>query len=397
MSVARRDKGNDPDKPAPPNEDEGKLIENDHQRFQRTNQALKWAKGAAADAKLYIYAKTGQIEESEDSTDVTEAFQKLDTFQSQIDILLRNAETWTTSMLETWNYQTNLIDALNECNTVINTFHSRNNSPKNENENKNENNINNNIFDKDKNEFAELVKGISSELYLDQQESKRRYGHASKLLVVPLRNILNHEIAHACDIKRKYIVHKRLFDNCCTTITHLRNKIEDIENPKSIENNPQKSQSIGTFGKLKIGFNKLITSNPTKEDLLNKLSMARSELPQYIKIFDTAKQQLLEAINIVEEKLNVEVVYYVQQFYTFVQKWKSGQTPKYNSGNQNIGSDIGYSASADASADNINDINNKQTINNNNNNVVVKEDIPVNIMGNILENNNDINDENKDN
>ena len=34
----------------------------------------------------------------------------------------------------------------------------------------------------------------------------------------------------------------------------------------------------------------------------------------------------MESINIIEEKLNIEVVYYVQQFYTFVKEWKTGNS-----------------------------------------------------------------------
>ena len=108
----------------PSNEDEG-TINNGNVRFHRTNQALKWAKGGITDAKLYIYAKTGQINESDDSPEVAEAFQKLDTYREQIDTLLKNAENWTKSMLQTWNYQTHFIDSLNECNTVIQTFNKK--------------------------------------------------------------------------------------------------------------------------------------------------------------------------------------------------------------------------------------------------------------------------------
>ena len=104
-------------------------------------------------------------------------------------------------------------------------------------------------------QFAQIVKGISDELYLDQQESERRYGHASKLLVVPLRNILDHEIMHAVDMKRKYIQYKRQYDNCCTTITSIKDKIEEIDNTEKKDKDQQaKSSSVGTFGKLKMGF-----------------------------------------------------------------------------------------------------------------------------------------------
>lgn len=333
MSVAKRDRGDDRQKPVPSNEDEGnENKENEQHRFVRTNQALKWAKGGLSDAKLYLYAKTGQIVESEDSTEVTEAFQKLDTYKEQIDSLLVNAENWTKSMLQTWNYQTNLIDALKECNSVIQTFHNRNKSHLEQKDND----------EFTENQFAQIVKGISNELFIDQQESEKRYGHASKLLVVPLRNILNHEIQHAVDLKRKYIHHKRQFDNNCTIITNLKNKIQDIENPKKEET---EKPNVGTFGKLKLGFGKLIQSNPTKQELENKLNDARSELPAYIKQFDVVKKQLLESINIVEEKLNIEVVYYVQQFYNFVEKWKSGNTP--NDDPMDKQKDDGYNAEDD--------------------------------------------------
>merc|ERR1719410_58831 len=128
ISIAKRDKGNDEN---PPNEDEGKKLE-DEQKFPRTSQALKLAKNAISDAKLYVYAKTGQIQESEDDAEVSLALMKLDTYKEQVDSLLRHADNWTKSMLQTWNHQTNLIDALTECNTVIHTFHNNNNSKANE-------------------------------------------------------------------------------------------------------------------------------------------------------------------------------------------------------------------------------------------------------------------------
>eukprot|EP00486_Rosalina_sp_Unknown_P015522 CAMPEP_0201593464 /NCGR_PEP_ID=MMETSP0190_2-20130828/191057_1 /ASSEMBLY_ACC=CAM_ASM_000263 /TAXON_ID=37353 /ORGANISM="Rosalina sp." /LENGTH=486 /DNA_ID=CAMNT_0048052657 /DNA_START=5 /DNA_END=1466 /DNA_ORIENTATION=- len=355
MSVAKRDRGKD-DKPLPSNEDEGTTVNNDN-RFGRTNQALKWAKGGINDAKLYIYAKTGQINESDDRPEVAEAFQKLDTYREQIDTLLQNAENWTKSMLQTWNYQTHFIDSLNECNSVIQTFNKKTDDNKAEENNDNNaddaQNPNDALPDNDDNEqeekskssdhssptisltnntqFAQIVKGISDELYLDQQESERRYGHASKLLVIPLRNILDHEIMHAMDMKRKYIQYKRQFDNCCTTITNLKDKIEDIDNPEKKEKEQQeKNSGVGTFGKLKMGFGKLITSTPTRDELSDKLKDARSQLPQYVKVFEESRKQLLESINIIEEKLNIEVVYYVQQFYTFVKEWKTGNSSPHS-------------------------------------------------------------------
>eukprot|EP01083_Nonionella_stella_P027158 74734_1 len=310
MSIAKRDKGNDHQPPS--NEDEGNEVHDPH-RFARTNQAIKWAKGGLADAKLYIYAKTGQIQESLDSPDVAEALQKLDTYKEQIDNLLKNAELWTTSMLQTWNHQKALIDSLNEANNVIHTF-----KPKQEHTPT----LAPLATTDDSLEFADIVQGISKELHLDQQESEQRYGQASALLVVPLRNILNHEIQHAVDIKRKYISHKRQYDNCCTTIAHVKQKIEEIDNPQSVEQ--ESDDHVTTFGKLKIGFGKLMASAQTKQALQVQLEESRQELPQYIKQFEVTKQQLMEAITIVEEKLNIEVVHYVQQFYTFVLKWKSG-------------------------------------------------------------------------
>merc|ERR1712176_1226574 len=64
------------------------------------------------------------------------------------------------------------------------------------------------------------------------------------------------------------------------------------------------------------------TSIGMKEDLNGKLSDMRDELSAHIKVYDMAKQQLLEYVEIVEEKLNVEIVFYVQKYFEFVQKWK---------------------------------------------------------------------------
>lgn len=171
--------------------------------------------------------------------------------------------------------------------------------------------------------FAQILRGIAIELYGDQQESEKRYGHASNLLVVPLRNIINHEIAHAMDLKRRYILVKRQFDSCCTTISTLKSKIEELKNPKPEEEaaNPD----VSPFGKLKMGFGKLIQSaNPTIQDLQDRLAIARHQLTEIIKAFDHSKMQFMEALDIVEQKMNVEVVYYVQQFFEFMRQCKSG-------------------------------------------------------------------------
>merc|ERR1712187_709505 len=106
----------------------------------------------------------------------------------------------------------------------------------------------------------------------------------------------------------------------------------EMDNPKEEE---QHQQNTSALGKLKLGFSKIIQSNTTKEDMEKKLENARAELPKYIKVFEETKKQLLESINIVEEKLNVEVVYYVQQFYRFVKEWKSGNVTLNEEDSQN--------------------------------------------------------------
>ena len=88
--------------PEPANEDEGKSEQNGDQRFARTSQALKWAKTGINEAKLFVYAKTGQIQESQDPEDISMALQKLDTYREQLSRLLHNAENWTKSLLQTW-------------------------------------------------------------------------------------------------------------------------------------------------------------------------------------------------------------------------------------------------------------------------------------------------------
>ena len=73
-----------PNSPEPdqPNEDEGKV--GDRNGHARTNQALKWAKTGINEAKLFVYAKTGQITESADPDDISLALQKLDTYREQL-------------------------------------------------------------------------------------------------------------------------------------------------------------------------------------------------------------------------------------------------------------------------------------------------------------------------
>jgi len=298
-------------------------------RFSQTNQALKWAKTGINEAKLLVYAKTGQITESADAEDISLGLHKLDAYREQLSRLLHNAENWTKSLLQTWNYQTNLVDSLNECDKVIQTFHHKQpgidvqsdpeqkgddiiapSSPPHHNPNESH--------------FGRILRGIANELYGDQQQSEKRYGHASNLLVVPLRNIINHEVMHAMDLQKRYILVKRQFDACCTNISSLKAKIEEAENPKEEEEVPD-SGVAGTFDKLKMGFGKLMQSaNPTVDELRDRLSVARSQLTDIIKTFDHSKMQFMEALVIVEEKMNVEVVYYVQQFLEFMRQCKSG-------------------------------------------------------------------------
>jgi len=367
MSVAKRDRGKDPEQPVPSNDDEGKAAEDDQQRFLRTNQALKWAKNSISDTKLYLYAKTGQIQESEDSADVIEACAKLDTFREQIESLLLNAENWTKSMLQTWDFQTSFVDALHEGSSVILTFdRNAHDHPPNDSDAQqpaqaqpepappapapSDPNSNQNPADADAEQpaesvtlssssqthchFAQILKGMADELLLEQQASERRYGHASKLLVVPLRNILNHEIMHAVGMKKRYVVTKRQFDNCCTTISNLQAKLKELDAPAQPVAEADKEASA--FGKLKLGFGKLIASNPTRDDLEAKLKEAREELPRHMKVFSEARQQLLEAIDIIDQKLNVEVVYYVQQFASFAKQSKSGDITPMRAAEQQL-------------------------------------------------------------
>ena len=193
--------GKDPEQPAPSNDDEGKAAEDDQQRFLRTNQALKWAKNSISDTKLYLYAKTGQIQESDDSADVIEACAKLDTFREQIESLLLNAENWTKSMLQTWDFQTSFVDSLHEGSSVILTFDRNTHSPPDEppraddaehaqpdkadpaDPAEQEQESVDLSSSQRHSHFAQILKGIASELLMEQQASERRYGHASKLLV----------------------------------------------------------------------------------------------------------------------------------------------------------------------------------------------------------------------
>jgi len=282
----------------------------DELKNSKTNQALKWAKGGISGAKLYIYHKTGQIQESEDSVEVTKALQRLTTYRDQIDSLLRNAENWTKSMLQTKNYQTDFIYSLNVSSKVIPRINGDAINDKN-----NENGM----------KFKQIVQGISTELTLDQQRTERNHLKASKLLVVPLHNILNHEIQHALDCKKKYILNKRQYDNYCTIIANLKSKIKYLQYPKSLssEKNEKDKSKITKFGKFGRGFNKLMQSNQSEQELQIKLKHSLSRSVEKKKVFNESKKQLLESINIVEEKLNVEFIHYIQKFYQFVQTWKA--------------------------------------------------------------------------
>jgi len=330
MSVAKRNKPNAPQQDQC-NEDEGKIAEQD--RFIRTNQALKWAKSGINEAKLFVYAKTGQIEESADDERVSIALQKLETYREQLSRLLHCAENWTKSLIQTWNYQTNLVDSLNECDGVIQTFNGKQlgnaaasdiggaAERKADDESSSEHSV-----------FARILRGIGNELFDDHQQSEKRYGHASNLLVVPLRNILNHEVAHALDLQRRYVLVKRQFDSCCTTISTLKAKIEELQHP---DEQPEAAPeaAVGAFAKIKVGFGKLLqTTTPTLDDLEGRLSVARDQLKEIAKAFDHSKVQFLEALDIVEQKLNVEVVYYVQQFLDFMRRCKSGSISPLNQG-----------------------------------------------------------------
>lgn len=97
---AHCEKPNSPE-PAQQNEDEGKVADRNG-RFSQTNQALKWAKTGINEAKLLVYAKTGQITESADAEDISLGLQKLDAYREQLSRLLHNAENWTKSLLQTW-------------------------------------------------------------------------------------------------------------------------------------------------------------------------------------------------------------------------------------------------------------------------------------------------------
>ena len=272
-------------------------------RFSKTKEATirnyKWAKDGVNKSKLFIYAKAGRIEESEHCAQVKQALLTLDTFQTTIDPLLANAEKWSQSMLQCMTNQKNLIYALNQSAASMN-------------------------IQQKQGRFAQIIKGISSELTINEKECKLRHNQTLKLLVAPLQNILNHEIKHALSLKKKYIQNKRQFDDICTSISNLKQRIEETNELKQGDNG---SANGSAFGKLKVGFGKLMPSSiGSKEDLEGKLQEMRGALTQHIKVFDMAKEQLLEYVDIVEEKLNVEIVFYVKKFYEFVKKWKDANS-----------------------------------------------------------------------
>merc|ERR1712013_462474 len=117
-------------------------------------------------------------------------------------------------------------------------------------------------------------------------------------------------------------------------------KLHEMDHPPEDDEQKaakEKESSSAFMGKIKMGFGKLMASAPVRDDVEAKLKEAREELPKHLKVFAESRQQLLEAIDIIDQKLNVEVVYYVQQFANFMKERKTGDiTPIEAKEQQNV-------------------------------------------------------------
>jgi len=331
------------------------------------NATMNLIKDQMHDVKLMAKSMVGQIEESEDDPKISNAIQKLDTYKEQISLMVKAAECWAKAIHETWDAQQKFLHQINKYQLTIKTLKPANvvnNDKHNPNANINEGvdsnaninvNINNNNEQKidsntgktsvenipgvapivtvvpkiqsatsstqvpntneDCQAFINVMNSISFELYTEQKDYEKYKTNAEKLLIIPLQNILKHEIKHAIDIRQKYLKFKRQYDDYRTVIAKTEEAIDAIDHPvvqeESKNSTTEKIKNI-LFGRV------LFNAEYNKQELEVKLSAVRIKLPLCIKQFEEAKQQLLESIQIIEQKLNIEVVYYVQQFYNYI-------------------------------------------------------------------------------
>ena len=256
-----------------------------------SSDTMKFLNSQVNQAKLLAKSLMGQINESNDDPDVVLAFKKLDTYKEQINALFKTAQAWTQNMNKTWHSQSNFMEQLNISHSVIKQFNVQKNNSNNDNNN---NNDNSGVSLDNSNKFIGVVKGISKSLKIEKNEAQQRYKRAQSLLVIPLNKILKGEIQHAIEMRKKYIKCKRMYDDNCTSIMNIKQKIKDIENPTQ---NEQKVTSV--FDKFRVGVQKMVQTKKTKNELENELTLVRLELPRNRNGFEQAKTQLLVCLYII--------------------------------------------------------------------------------------------------
>ncbi|ETO32674.1 hypothetical protein RFI_04441, partial [Reticulomyxa filosa] len=215
--------------------------------------------------------------------------------------------------------------------------------------------------------------------------------NARMYLVMPLQNILSREISHAIDMRTKYNREKRHYDDICTTIEQLKKDLSMLDQMKqqesfdtqhqddqSITANPlqkddtahddsssaqNETKTINLASRLKMTWARLSTGISSSDDesgfrtgctrskdresyhtvgamspenraeYETQLKEAREKYKACLKSFETSKQQLLECIELIENKLNLETDHYFKQFGDFVEKSHGDQKLFFSFGN----------------------------------------------------------------
>jgi len=221
--------------------------------------------------------------------------------------------------------------------------------------------------EKDDSSFATLCRRISSHLRKDQEELEKKCRNSKMYIVTPLHNVLFREINHAIEMRAKYMREKRYYDDICTTIENLKKNLRTIKQIEEsgdkqnngISTNQQKpaeqeqneaqnaAQNKNNFtSRFKMTWARFAKSSASgndsgvqveekenhavspenKSEYERKLKEAREKYKVCVKSFETTKQQLLECIELIANKLNLETEHYFKQFGDFVEKSRTVQS-----------------------------------------------------------------------
>jgi len=315
-------------------------VNNDDPNIDGKNQPFSLFKSQLSDMNLFNQLK--RIQESAHEPHVADALLRLDSYREQITNVVTSANNWAKSLNTSLICQKQLLLRMKELKFEP---------------------VEQNLAEQQEHFFI-LCKGLNDELSTCGKQYQQKMIKSQNLLMEPLKKLLNTDILHAIEMRKKYLKNKKRYDYCCNILSKIQKQMDiyaqklksqtssaeindDVENleehspiidastvsvsedlneppPPQVDPMPIKSQSTilllmrqdsitmnskKTSTKLKNFFQKIATKTDSVDDLKIKEKIAREEVRIAMKNFKQSKMHFMEAIGKVDTKFSVEIVY----------------------------------------------------------------------------------------